>query len=56
MTQGRGDVLIFMPGQQEIEAVVELLNERTKGFGTKLGTHSEKCSVPCLRIVSLAVR
>jgi len=56
VTQGRGDVLIFMPGQQEIEAVVELLNERTKGFGTKLGTHSEKCLVPCLRIVSLAVR
>lgn len=26
-----------MPGQQEIEGVVELLNERTKGFGTKLG-------------------
>ncbi|KAJ1494855.1 hypothetical protein T484DRAFT_1758770 [Baffinella frigidus] len=37
MTQGPGDVLIFMPGQQEIEGVVELLNERTKGFGTKLG-------------------
>ena len=37
VTQGPGDVLIFMPGQQEIEAVVELLNERTKGFGTKLG-------------------
>jgi len=37
MTQGAGDVLIFMPGQQEIEGVVELLNERTKGFGTKLG-------------------
>ncbi len=26
-----------MPGQQEIEGVVELLNERTKGFGTKIG-------------------
>ena len=37
VTQGKGDILVFMPGQQEIEATVELLNERTKGFGTKLG-------------------
>jgi len=31
VTQPAGDVLIFMTGQEEIEAAEELLKQRTKG-------------------------
>ena len=36
-TQPRGDVLIFLTGQEEIEAAEELLKQRTKGLGSKIG-------------------
>jgi HrpA-like RNA helicase len=37
VTQPAGDVLIFMTGQEEIEAAEELLKQRTKGLGSKIG-------------------
>ncbi len=37
VTQPPGDVLIFMTGQEEIEAAEELLKQRTKGLGSKIG-------------------
>ena len=36
-TQPWGDVLIFLTGQEEIEAAEELLKQRTKGLGSKIG-------------------
>jgi pre-mRNA-splicing factor ATP-dependent RNA helicase DHX16 len=36
-TQPPGDVLIFLTGQEEIEAAEELLKQRTRGLGTKIG-------------------
>ena len=36
-TQPPGDVLIFLTGQEEIEAAEELLKQRTKGLGSKIG-------------------
>ena len=36
-TQPQGDVLIFLTGQEEIEACEELLRQRTRGLGTRLG-------------------
>ena len=36
-TQPAGDVLIFLTGQEEIEAAEELLKQRTRGLGTKIG-------------------
>lgn len=36
-SQPPGDILVFLTGQDEIEAADELLRERTKGLGTKLG-------------------
>jgi pre-mRNA-splicing factor ATP-dependent RNA helicase DHX16 len=36
-TQPPGDVLIFLTGQEEIEAAEELLRQRTRGMGTALG-------------------
>jgi len=36
LTQPRGDVLVFLTGQEEIEAAEEMLRERTKGFGSKV--------------------
>ncbi len=36
-TQPAGDVLIFLTGQEEIEAAEELLKQRTKGLGSKIG-------------------
>lgn len=37
VTQPPGDVLIFLTGQEEIEAAEELLKQRTRGMGTKIG-------------------
>lgn len=37
VTQGHGDILVFLTGQEEIEAAEELLKERTKGKGSKIG-------------------
>lgn len=37
VTQSPGDVLVFLTGQEEIEAAEELLKERTKGKGSKIG-------------------
>ena len=37
VTQPPGDVLIFLSGQEEIETCEELLIQRTKGLGTKIG-------------------
>lgn len=36
-SQPRGDVLVFLTGQEEIEMVEEMLKQRTKGLGSKLG-------------------
>ncbi|KAF5840651.1 P-loop containing nucleoside triphosphate hydrolase protein [Dunaliella salina] len=35
--QPPGDVLVFLTGQEEIEATEELLKQRTKGLGTRIG-------------------
>jgi pre-mRNA-splicing factor ATP-dependent RNA helicase DHX16 len=35
--QPSGDVLVFLTGQEEIEACEELLKQRTRGLGTRLG-------------------
>lgn len=37
VTQPAGDVLIFLSGQEEIEACEELLKQRTRGLGSKIG-------------------
>lgn len=37
VTQPPGDILIFLSGQDEIETCEELLIQRTKGMGTKIG-------------------
>lgn len=31
-----GDILVFLTGQEEIETCVEILNQRTKGLGSKI--------------------
>eukprot|EP00951_Prasinocladus_malaysianus_P035943 scaffold374517_cov27-Prasinocladus_malaysianus.AAC.1 len=36
VTQPPGDVLIFLSGQEEIEACEELLKQRTRGLGSKI--------------------
>ncbi|CAN8062809.1 unnamed protein product [Agarophyton chilense] len=36
-SQPRGDILVFLTGQEEIEAAEEILQERTRGLGSKLG-------------------
>ncbi|CAI5464562.1 unnamed protein product [Closterium sp. Yama58-4] len=36
VTQPPGDVLVFLTGQEEIEAAEEILRHRTKGLGTKI--------------------
>jgi pre-mRNA-splicing factor ATP-dependent RNA helicase DHX16 len=36
VTQPPGDVLIFLTGQEEIEAAEELLKQRTRGLGSKI--------------------
>ena len=37
VTQPRGDVLIFLTGQEEIETCEEILKQRTKGMGSRIG-------------------
>jgi len=37
VTQPPGDILIFLTGQEEIEAAEESLRQRTKGLGNKIG-------------------
>jgi len=37
VTQDAGDVLVFLSGQEEIEACEELLNQRTKAMGSRIG-------------------
>lgn len=37
MTQPLGDILMFLTGQEEIEAAMEALQHRTKGLGTRVG-------------------
>lgn len=37
VTQPLGDILIFLSGQEEIETCEEILIQRTKGMGTKIG-------------------
>lgn len=37
VSQPAGDVLIFLTGQEEIEACEELLKQRTRGMGSKIG-------------------
>ena len=36
-TQPRGDVLLFLTGQEEIEAAEEILRQRTKALGSRIG-------------------
>lgn len=36
-SQPQGDILVFLTGQEEIETTEELLRQRTRGLGTKLG-------------------
>ena len=37
VSQPAGDVLVFLTGQDEIEAAEELLRARTRGLGSKVG-------------------
>lgn len=37
ITQGRGDILVFLTGQDEIDAAKELLVARTRGLGKSIG-------------------
>eukprot|EP00808_Paulinella_micropora_P001053 g33924.t1 len=37
ITQPKGDILVFMTGQEEIESAEEILTQRMKGLGTKVG-------------------
>lgn len=37
VTQPRGDVLVFLSGQEEIDTAAEILNQRVSGLGTKVG-------------------
>lgn len=34
-SQGAGDILVFLTGQEEIETAVEILEQRVRGLGTK---------------------
>ena len=36
LTEGPGDVLVFLPGQQEIEEAMELISVRTRGMGNQM--------------------
>ena len=36
ITQPTGDILVFFTGQEEIESAQEALQQRTRGFGTKI--------------------
>lgn len=37
ITQPKGDILVFLTGQEEIETADEILKQRTAGLGTKVG-------------------
>lgn len=37
VTQGQGDILVFLTGQEEIETAMEMLQKRTKGLKNKIG-------------------
>ncbi|KAL4443077.1 hypothetical protein ABPG74_002144 [Tetrahymena malaccensis] len=37
VTQPKGDILVFLTGQEEIEAAEEMLTARTRGLGNKIG-------------------
>eukprot|EP00456_Euglypha_rotunda_P026193 TRINITY_DN21131_c0_g1_i2.p1 TRINITY_DN21131_c0_g1~~TRINITY_DN21131_c0_g1_i2.p1 ORF type:complete len:479 (-),score=48.18 TRINITY_DN21131_c0_g1_i2:26-1462(-) len=37
ITQPRGDILCFFSGQEEIDSATEILNQRMRGLGTKVG-------------------
>ena len=36
LTEGPGDILVFFPGQQEIEEAMEILQHRTRGMGSRI--------------------
>jgi pre-mRNA-splicing factor ATP-dependent RNA helicase DHX16 len=36
LLQPAGDILVFLTGQEEIEACEELLKQRTRGLGTRI--------------------
>ena len=36
LTEGPGDILVFLPGQQEIEEAMDLITTRTRGMGSKM--------------------
>ncbi|OUZ99232.1 Helicase [Macleaya cordata] len=36
VTQPLGDILVFLPGQEEIESAAEVLKHRTRGLGSKI--------------------
>ena len=37
ITQGPGDILVFMTGQDEIDAAKEMIMARTRGMGSTIG-------------------
>jgi hypothetical protein len=37
LTQPRGDVLVFLTGQEEIETAEQIINQRMRGLGSKVG-------------------
>jgi pre-mRNA-splicing factor ATP-dependent RNA helicase DHX16 len=37
ITQGHGDILVFMTGQDEIDAAKEMIQARTRGLGKTIG-------------------
>ena len=36
VTQPKGDILVFLTGQEEIETAQEMLQQRTRGLGTRI--------------------
>ena len=36
LTEPAGDILVFFPGQQEIEEAMELISQRTRGMGNRM--------------------
>ena len=36
LTEGPGDILVFFPGQQEIEEAMDLIAQRTRGMGSRM--------------------
>ena len=37
VSQPEGDILVFFTGQEEIDSAVEMLQQRTRGLGTRIG-------------------